>query len=64
MGPLGIISVYMELGMDREAWRAAVHEVTKSRTQLSNWTDGAWEQDVQAVLGIPFNLVQTVQSFV
>ena len=36
MGPLGIISVYMELGMDREAWRAAVHEVTKSRTQLSN----------------------------
>ena len=25
-----------ELVMDREAWRAAVHEVTKSRTQLSN----------------------------
>ena len=24
-----------ELGMDREAWRAAVHEVTKSRTRLS-----------------------------
>ena len=23
---------------DREAWRAAVHGVTKSRTQLSNWT--------------------------
>jgi len=23
---------------DREAWRAAVHEVTKSRTQLSDWT--------------------------
>ena len=27
-----------ELVMDREAWRAAVHAVTKSRTQLSNWT--------------------------
>ena len=26
-----------EMVKDREAWRAAVHEVTKSRTQLSNW---------------------------
>ena len=25
-----------ELVMDREAWRAAVHRVTKSRTGLSN----------------------------
>ena len=25
--------------MDREAWHAAIHEVTKSRTQLSNWTE-------------------------
>ena len=27
-----------ELVMDREAWRAAIHRVTKSRTRLSDWT--------------------------
>ena len=28
-----------ELVMDREAWRAAIHGVTKSQTQRSNWTE-------------------------
>ena len=27
------------MGLDREAWRAAVHGVTKSRTQLNDWTE-------------------------
>ena len=28
-----------ELVMDREAWRAVIHGVTKSRTRLSDWTE-------------------------
>ena len=33
------LSELWELVMHREAWRAAVHEVTKSWTRLSNWTE-------------------------
>ena len=33
------LSKLRELVMDREAWRAAVHRVIKSRIQLSNWTE-------------------------
>ena len=31
-----------ELVMDREAWRAVIHVVAKSRTRLSNWAELNW----------------------
>ena len=33
------LSELRELVIDREAWRAAIHGVTKSWTRLSNWTE-------------------------
>ena len=33
------LSELWEMVMDREVWRATIHGVTKSRTQLSDWTE-------------------------
>ena len=40
-----------ELVMDRETWHAAIHGVTKSRTQLSDWTELNWRCAHGASLG-------------
>ena len=45
------LSELQELMMDREAWRFAIHGVTKSRTWLSDWTELNWNLNPH-VLGV------------
>ena len=39
------LSELREMVMDREAWRAAIHGVAKSRTRLSDWTELNWTEN-------------------
>ena len=44
------LSKLWELVLDREAWHATVHRVTKSQTRLSDWTElnlGSLENNIQ-----------------
>ena len=49
------LSKLWELVTDREAWRAVVHVVTKSQTQLSHWTE-LTDQDSTFFFAAPHSL--------
>ena len=44
------LSELQEMVKDREAWRAAVHGVARSRTRLSNWTELNWAKLIHVTL--------------
>ena len=63
------LSELRELVMDREAWRAGIHGVTKSQTRLSDWTElnwnkiGIWLQEVWKVLSTITHSFSSINSF-
>ena len=55
------MSELWEMVMDREAWRAAIHGIAKSRTRLSDWTELIQERWVY--LQSDMCLIMTVGGF-
>ena len=46
------LSELQEMVMDREAWHAAIHGVTKSWTLLSDWTELNWTETLMCLLNV------------
>ena len=54
------LSEFWELVIDREAWRALIHGVTKSRTRLSDWTELNW---TEYMVKLPLQVCRGVMQY-
>ena len=54
------LSELWELVMDREAWRAVIHGIAKSRTWLSDWTELNW---TASWLSAPWTVLPSLLCF-
>ena len=57
------LSKLWELVMDREAWRAVIHGVTKSRTRRSDWTELNWSAGLSYMAFIMLRYVLSMPAF-
>ena len=57
------LSELRELVIDREAWRAAIHGVAKSRTWLSDWTELNWTKSLMLFLFLYFIWNLNINSY-
>ena len=53
---------FLELVMDREAWRAAVHEIAKSQIRLSDWTELNWRYPFLSWESIPTKYIINMET--
>ena len=56
------LSELQELVMDREAWRAAIHGVAKSRAQLNDRTELNWTELENNDVTVKSVILNTIQA--